>query len=60
MAETSLHVLISFQIAEMFPAHSAVFSVRPGFHLFCARFAVHCLAVYSILGSLTATSTMAV
>ena len=62
MAATSLHVLISFQITEMFPARSAVFFVRPGFRLFRARFAVHYLTVYSILGSLTATatSTMAV
>ena len=58
MVGTSLYMFKFRFIAEMFSPLSAVF-------LFCARLAVHCLAVYSILGSLikqslTATRTMAV
>ena len=58
MVETSLYMLLFRFITEMSSTLSAVF-------LFCARLAVHCLAVYSILGSLIkqslmATTTMAV
>jgi len=58
------YVLISFHIRDVFRAHSRLF-VQPGFRLFCARLAIHYLAVYSVLGSLikqnlTATATMAV
>jgi len=61
-----LHVLISFYSRNVFCTLSRLF-VRAGFRLFCARLAVHYLAVYSVLGNLikltltaTATSTMAV
>ena len=61
-----IYVLISFHSRDVPCTLSRLF-VRPGFCLFCARLAVHYLAVYSILGSLikqsltaTATSTMAV
>ena len=49
-------------MAEMFSALSAVFLFGRAFVCFCARLAVHYLAVYSVLGSLikqslTATKT---
>ena len=62
-----LYVLISFHSRDVLCTLHRLF-VRPGFRLFCARFAVHYLAVYSAVGSLTkqtltamatATSTMA-
>jgi len=43
--------LISFQSRDVFCTLSRLF-VQPGFRLFCARFAVHYLAVYSVLGTL--------
>ena len=51
MAETSMYVLISFHSRDVLCTLSRLF-VRPGFRLFCARLAVHYLAVYSVLGSL--------
>jgi len=63
-----LYVLISFHNRDIFCTLSRLF-VRPGFRLFCARLAVHYLAVYFVLGILIkqtltatakATSTMAV
>ena len=49
MAEHILYVLISFHSRDVFFSLSRFF-VRPDFPLFCARLAVHCLAVYSVLG----------
>ena len=64
MAGTSSYVLISFHSRDLLCTLSRLF-VQPGFRFFCARLAVHYLAVYSVLGSLikqslraTATSTM--
>ena len=61
-----VYVLISFHCRDLLCTLSRLF-VRPSFHLFCARLAVHYLAVYSVFGSLikqtltaTATSTIAV
>ena len=61
-----VYVLISFHSRDVLCLVSRRF-VRPAFRLFCARLAVHCWAIYFILGSLieqsltaTATSTMAV
>ena len=50
LAKSHLYVLILKRrfIAEMFSTLSAV---RLGFHLNCARLAVHYFAVYSVLGS---------
>ena len=45
-----LYVLISFHSRDIFCTLSRLF-VRPCFRLFCARLAVHYLAVYSVLGS---------
>ena len=67
MAETSLYIcLISFHSRDVPCTLSRLF-VRPDFLFFCARLAVHYLAVYSALGSLikqsltaTATSTACV
>ena len=60
------YVLILFHSSDVFYTLSRLF-VRPGFRLFCARLAVHYLAVYPVLGSLinktstaTATSTTVV
>ena len=59
-----VHVLILF-LSGMFSALSAVFLFGPAF-VFCARLAVHYLAVYLVLANVTltatatATSTMAV
>ena len=59
-------VLISFHSRDIFCTLSHLF-IRPAFRLFCARLAVHYLAVYSVSRSLIeqtllemATSTMAV
>ena len=67
MAGTSLYMFLIRFLAEMLSALSAVFLCGRAFRLFCARLAVHYLAVYSVLRSLikqnltvTATSTMAV
>ena len=61
-----VYVLISFHSRDVPCVLSRVF-VQTGFRMFCARLAVHYLAVHSILGSLikqsltaTAKSTMAV
>ena len=55
-----VYVLISFHSRDVFYALSRLF-VRPGFRLFCARLALHYLAVYSVklncLLSLTLTAT---
>ena len=64
MAGTSFYVLVSFHTRDVFCTLCRLF-VRPGFPLFRTRLAVHCFAVYSVLGSLikqesTATTTMAV
>ena len=57
-----VYVLISFHRKDVLCPPSRLF-VLPGFRLFCPLFAVHYLAVHSILGSLiwqslTATSTI--
>ena len=61
MAERHCICLISFHSKDVFCALSRLF-VRPGFRFFCARLAVHYLAVYLALRSsikqrLTATTT---
>ena len=64
MVERHCICLISFHSKDVFCAPSRLF-VRTGFRFFCARLAVHYLAVYLVLRSsikqrLTATSTMTV
>ena len=63
-----VHVLNWFHNRDVLCTLTRLF-VRPGFRLFCARLAVHYLAVYSVLGSVikqnstattTATNTVAV
>ena len=46
-----IYVSISFHNRNVLGTVSRLF-VRPGFRLFCARLAVHYLAVYSVLGNL--------
>ena len=53
-----VHVLISFHSRYVLYTLNRLF-VRPSFRLFCARLAVHCSAVNSILGSLIKQSLMA-
>ena len=45
-----VYVLISFHSRDVFCTLSCLL-VPPGFRLFCARLAVHYLAVYSVSGS---------